>query len=66
MKNKKNRINYINQYNADNYDRVNLSVPKGVRAEWKKIAEKQGLSLVGLVTKLMDNFIRSVKQGPLK
>ena len=34
-----------NKYNAKAYDRISVSVKKGIKDEWKSAAEKQGLSL---------------------
>ena len=34
-----------NKYNAKSYDRISVTVKKGVKDEWKSEAEKQGLSL---------------------
>ena len=34
-----------NKYNAKAYDRISVSVKKGIKDEWKSSAEKQGLSL---------------------
>ena len=33
-----------NKYNAKAYDRISVSVKKGIKEEWKSAAEKQGLS----------------------
>ena len=34
-----------NAYNARNYDRINLSIPKGLKEEWQASAQQAGLSL---------------------
>ena len=34
-----------NKYNDANYDRISLSVPKGKKEEYKKMAETAGKSL---------------------
>ena len=34
-----------NKYNAKVYDRISVTVKKGVKDDWKSKAEKQGLSL---------------------
>lgn len=34
-----------NKYNAKSYDRISVTVKKGVKDDWKSKAEKQGLSL---------------------
>ena len=35
----------VNNYIKNNYDRVNLTMPKGKKEEYKKMAEKEGKSL---------------------
>lgn len=34
-----------NKYNAENYERISLNVPKGKKAEYQKRAESAGKSL---------------------
>lgn len=34
-----------NAYNARNYDRINLSIPKGLKEEWQAAAASVGQSL---------------------
>ena len=34
-----------NAYNARNYDRINLSIPKGLKEEWQASAQRVGQSL---------------------
>lgn len=43
--NKFNPTKYKNEYNKDNYDRVNLTIPKGTKEELKEIAKYFDLSL---------------------
>ena len=50
---------YNNQYNRDNYDRINIVVPKGQKAELQQVAERQGLSLNGLIKAALDEYIKN-------
>lgn len=38
-----------NKYNAENYDRVSLSIPKGKKEQLQNVAENQGKSLNGYI-----------------
>jgi predicted HicB family RNase H-like nuclease len=44
-KDKGRAIKYVNDYKRDNYDRINLLVPKGEKAKIKARAEAQSKSL---------------------
>lgn len=35
----------VNKYIKNNYDRINLTIPKGKKEEYKSIAEAEGKSL---------------------
>ena len=39
-----------NEYNRKKYDHINLMVPKGMKEEWTKKAEENGLSLTAYIT----------------
>lgn len=41
----KNRTAYKNKYNLENYERVNLTFPKGEKEQYQQHAEKRGESL---------------------
>ena len=49
-----------NKYNLKAYDRVNLTMPKGMKEQVKQYAEAQGLSLNGYINKLIE---QDMKQG---
>lgn len=34
-----------NKYNATNYDRVGLMLPKGIKEQWQEEAERRNMSL---------------------
>mgnify|MGYP000128459722 CR=1 FL=1 len=39
-----NEIEYKNQYNKDNYDRLTLNLPRGFKAKMKKHMNKKGFA----------------------
>lgn len=49
-----------NKYNLKAYDRVNLTMPKGMKEEVRKYAEEKGLSLNGYINKVIEE---DMKQG---
>ena len=49
-----------NKYNLKAYDRVNRTMPKGMKEKVKEYAEAQGLSLNGYINKLIE---QDMKQG---
>ncbi len=44
----------VNKYMAANYDRVNLTLPKGRKAELQAYAQHQGESLNGFISRAID------------
>lgn len=40
-----NRTAYKNQFNADHYERINFSVPKGMKSVIKGLATDKGMSM---------------------
>ena len=40
-----NRTAYKNQFNADHYERINFSVPKGMKQVIKDLAADKGMSM---------------------
>lgn len=53
--NKFDQAAYTAAYNKKNYDRIELKVPKGLKAEWQKIAKSEGVSLTECIMKRMQN-----------
>lgn len=53
-KEKFNKTAYKNQFIAENYDRVNLTVPKGKKNQIKEHAEAQGETVNGFINKAID------------
>lgn len=49
MTTKKEQYDYINQHKRENYDRIGLLVPKGMKTEIQKYAKKLGLSVNGFI-----------------
>ena len=45
---------YIREYNEKTYDRIELKIPKGKKAEWKAKAKAEGLSLTEWITKQIE------------
>ncbi len=56
----------VNKYMAANYDRVNLTLPKGRKAELQAHAQYQGESLNGFISRAIDGQIeRDMSQQPV-
>ena len=51
----------VRKYNAKAYDRLEISVPKGRKAEYQAYAESRGESLNGLVNRAIDNQVKQDK-----
>jgi len=49
-----NSTAYKAEFNKANYDRVELKIPKGKKAEWKAKAKAEGLSLTEWITKQIE------------
>ncbi len=47
-----------NKYMKANYDRVNLTLPKGRKSELQAHAEKQGESLNGFIGRAIDEQVK--------
>ena len=54
QKKKFNKVAYDNAFIAQNYDRVNLTVPKGKKNQIKECAEAQGDTVNGFINKAID------------
>ena len=50
-----------NAWNARNYDRINLTVPKGKKDEIKDHAESRGESVNGFINSAIDTVIQQDK-----
>ena len=47
----------VNKYMKENYDRVNLTIPKGRKEQIKAHAEARGESVNGFITRAIDETI---------
>lgn len=56
-KNKFNKVAYDNAFIAKNYDRVNLTVPKGGKNKISEHAKKQGESVNGFINRAIRETI---------
>ena len=54
MEKKFNQTAYIRSYNEKTYDRIELKVPKGKKAEWKAKAQADGMSLTEWIVSKVD------------
>lgn len=52
-----------NAWNAKAYDRINLTVPKGRKAEIQSHAEAQGQSVNGFINSAIDEKMERDKEG---
>ena len=53
---------YNDEYNKTAYDNLHLRVKKGIKDEYKQAADDLGLSLAGLVTAAVDEYIQRHKK----
>lgn len=57
------KIAYNNQFNANAYDRINLTIPKGQRAVIKAHADSIGESVNGYIWKLIKEDLGIEEEG---
>lgn len=50
------KVKYTNEYINKSYDRINLTVAKGKKAEWNEKAKAAGMSLNAYITRAVDEF----------
>lgn len=50
------------KYKEKNYERICLDYRKGTRDEWKKEAEKRGLSLAGLISAAVAEYLENHRE----
>ena len=55
-----------NKYNAKSYDRISVSVKKGVKEKWKSEAEKQGLSLNAFIEQAVNRMIKQEQEDKIR
>lgn len=56
----KETINYNNKYNAENYDRLSLMLPKGRRDTIKAAAIQQNISTNEFIRRAIDKYLESL------
>ena len=54
-----NKLDYIREYSEEKYERINLSVPKGMKQHYKSEADKRGLTISKLFTIAADDYIEN-------
>lgn len=54
---KMNKLEYIQEYTRENYDRIGLTCPKGTKQLFKKEADARGLSVSAFVVRAVEDFI---------
>lgn len=52
----------VNKYMATNYDRINLTVPKGQKEEIKAHAESMGESVNGFISRAINQTMKNDKK----
>ena len=50
-----NKIKYTNAYNKERYDRIVISVPKGLKGRIKAAAEKKEQSVTAYIVNAIEN-----------
>ena len=51
-----------NKYNAENYERISLSVPKGTKEKYKAIAETNGKSLNQFIIDCVEEKVKLIEE----
>jgi len=57
------KIDYINKYNQENYQKITLQVKPGTRDAWKDEADRRGLSLTAFIVEAVESFIGQNNQS---
>lgn len=57
------KISYQNEFIKKAYDRINLTVPKGRKAELQTVATKHGVSVNGYINSLIDTALDKEQDG---
>lgn len=51
---------YIADYNRKNYDRVELKLPRGLKAKWQGEAKAEGLSLTEYIVQKVEGTVKEI------
>ena len=62
-KDKSAAVKYNNKFIKSAYDRINLTVPKGRKAELQAVAEQHGQSVNGFINSLIDEALERERAG---
>lgn len=62
-KDKSAAVKYNNEFIKSAYDRINLTVPKGRKAELQAVAERHGQSVNGFINSLIDAAMERERAG---
>ena len=54
------QIKYSNAYNKENYDKVQIMVPKGEKESWKALAKEQGISMSEMIRRAVADYFEKV------
>lgn len=46
------------KWRSENYDRLNIHLPKGARDRWKRFADSQGIALRQLISQAVEDYIK--------
>ena len=58
----KKQTEWSRAYNERAYDRISVTVPKGMKAEVEAAAAKGGESVNGLINRLLSEYLERIKQ----
>lgn len=61
-KEKFNKVAYNNQFNAQAYDRINLTIPKGEKTRIQTAAKKNGESVNALINRVLFAEVERIEQ----
>ena len=57
-----NKLEYINEYQKNNYDRINIIMQKGMKDIYKEYANKQGFNLSEFFVTAANFYISNKKE----
>ncbi len=55
----KAQMTATNKYRAKSYDQINITIKKGMKDEYKALAEKKGMSLNAYIISLIEKDMES-------
>lgn len=65
MEKKFNKVAYNNQFNAQAYDRINLTIPKGEKERIQAAAKKNGESVNALINRVLFAEVERIEKCDL-